>query len=359
MGFKFRHKSKQALSPPRTTPATEPPLHACAQTWEGRRPGPAVRRGVGSPALPRPRPGLSLPQRGSLLPSPQTWGLFFPSFCLLCGLFPSFPCIPTLPVPPTLSSRRALCVRGRRARALPARAGVTSGQAEGRCGQSPLGVEGTGPPALCRLLPSAPSGLPGSRPPCPPLLCVSGEEEKSRPPREAFRAPRSSKSLPDLIGAFAFGGKFSSRNCLLQGPFSVPMRYCKGKDPDLEPQGPAWWQGRPGPRGSTRGRDSALGSGAASFSATSSQVGHRPGDRTGGRGVRFGDPVWEGAVRPGWLCVILQPSRTCTPSPSLLGKGEPRHRWAGAVVSTRGAPKNPPLSSSSKRHVDLDAQVLA
>lgn len=30
------------------------------------------------------------------------------------------------------------------------------------------------------------------------------------------------------------------------------------------------------PRGSTRGRDSALGSGAASFSATSSQVGHRP-----------------------------------------------------------------------------------
>lgn len=80
---------------------------------------------------------------------------------------------------------------------------------------------------------------------------MSGEEEKSRPPREAFRAPRSSKSLPDLIGAFAFGGKFSSRNCLLQGPFSVPMRYCKGKDPDLEPQGPAWWQGRPGPRGST------------------------------------------------------------------------------------------------------------
>lgn len=170
---------------------------------------------------------------------------------------------------------------------------------------------------------------------------MSGEEEKSRPPREAFRAPRSSKSLPDLIGAFAFGGKFSSRNCLLHGPFSVPMRYCKGKDPDLEPQGPAWGQGRPGPRGSTRGRDSALGSGAASFSATSSQVG-RPGDRTGGRGVCFGDPVWEGAVRPGWLCVILQPSRTCTPSPSLLGKGEPRHRWAGAVVSTRGAPKNPP-----------------
>lgn len=253
MGFKFRHKSKQALSPPRTTPATEPPLHACAQTWEGRRPGPAVRRGVGSPALPRPRPGLSLPQRGSLLPSPQTWGLFFPSFCLLCGLFPSFPCIPTLPVPPTLSSRRALCVRGRRARALPARAGVTSGQAEGWCGQSPLGVEGTGPPALCRLLPSAPSGLPGSRPPCPPLLCVSGEEEKWRPPREAFRAPRSSKSLPDLIGAFAFGGKFSSRNCLLQGPFSVPMRYCKGKDPDLEPQGPAWGQGWPSPRAAPEG----------------------------------------------------------------------------------------------------------
>lgn len=168
MGFKFRHKSKQALSPPRTTPATEPPLHACAQTWEGRRPGPAVRRGVGSPALPRPRPGLSLPQRGSLLPSPQTWGLFFPSFCLLCGLFPSFPCIPTLPVPPTLSSRRALCVRGRRARALPARAGVTSGQAEGWCGQSR--------PARGRR----------DRTPCPlssPSLCT-------------FRAPGLTTTLP-------------------------------------------------------------------------------------------------------------------------------------------------------------------
>lgn len=81
---------------------------------------------------------------------------------------------------------------------------------------------------------------------------MSGEEEKSRPPREAFRAPRSSKSLPDLIGAFAFGGKFSSRNCLLQGPFSVPMRYCKGKDPDLEPQGPAWGQGWPSPGAAPR-----------------------------------------------------------------------------------------------------------
>lgn len=269
------------------------PAPPSAEAWGAPRSpgrGPDSPSRSAAPSFPRPRRGGC-----SFLLSVSSAACFLLSRASLLFLSP-----------PTLSSRRALCVRGRRARTLPARAGVTSGQAEGWCGQSPLGVEGTGPPALCRLLPSAPSGLPGSRPPCPPLLCVSGEEEKSRPPREAFRAPRSSKSLPDLIGAFAFGGKFSSRNCLLQGPFSVPVRYCKGKDPDLEPQGPAWWQGRPGPRGSTRGRDSALGSGAASFSATSSQVGHRPGDWTGsetpcGRGLSGQD----GSVSS---CSLLSPA---------------------------------------------------